>query len=257
MRAACRPCSLKALADLFALDRIHSDIIFRNDDYIAPEKVGQGRGSRAACMWQQERRRRGAVARCTTPDGTLPANAAAAACRCQQCPPPLAGRPPAHPTLAGQGHPAADRGAVQRAARRGCAPGGFFCDTRPHSARAHRPQVGLVLGCVRCWGAAGVARGGCGALFKRFPMQEDTGLAVSDGRSSGTCFAVLQTAMGHPLPVPPRLAELKLHSAPALPAVLPPLPPPVPPAAPLPWTHTARTWRPRALTAETLTLRAT
>ncbi|PSC71176.1 acyl-coenzyme A oxidase peroxisomal [Micractinium conductrix] len=31
--------SLKALADLFALDRIHSDIIFRNDDYIAPEKA--------------------------------------------------------------------------------------------------------------------------------------------------------------------------------------------------------------------------
>ena len=101
-----------------------------------------------------------------------------------------------------------------------------------HILRApHRPQVGLVLGCVRCWGAAGVARGGCGALFKRFPMQEDTGLAVSDGRSSGTCFAVLQTAMGRPLPVPPRLAELKLHSAPALPAVLPPLPPPRPPCS--------------------------
>jgi hypothetical protein len=32
--------SLKALADLFALDRIYNDIIFRNDDYIAPEKVG-------------------------------------------------------------------------------------------------------------------------------------------------------------------------------------------------------------------------
>lgn len=31
--------SLKAMADLFALERIHSDIIFRNDDYIAPEKA--------------------------------------------------------------------------------------------------------------------------------------------------------------------------------------------------------------------------
>ena len=31
--------SLKALADLFALDRIYSDVLFRNDDYIAPEKV--------------------------------------------------------------------------------------------------------------------------------------------------------------------------------------------------------------------------
>ncbi|KAL4859226.1 Acyl-coenzyme A oxidase [Chlorella vulgaris] len=31
--------SLKALADLFALDRIYNDIIFRNDDYIAPEKA--------------------------------------------------------------------------------------------------------------------------------------------------------------------------------------------------------------------------
>jgi acyl-CoA oxidase len=31
--------SLKAMADLFALDKIHSDIIFRNDDYIAPEKA--------------------------------------------------------------------------------------------------------------------------------------------------------------------------------------------------------------------------
>jgi hypothetical protein len=34
------PCrSLKALADLFALDRIYSDTMFRNDDYIAPEKA--------------------------------------------------------------------------------------------------------------------------------------------------------------------------------------------------------------------------
>jgi acyl-CoA oxidase len=34
----CAP-SLKALADLFALDRIYNEIIFRNDDYIAPEKA--------------------------------------------------------------------------------------------------------------------------------------------------------------------------------------------------------------------------
>ncbi|KAK2079868.1 hypothetical protein QBZ16_002263 [Prototheca wickerhamii] len=31
--------SLKALADLFALDRIHADILFRNDDYLSPEKA--------------------------------------------------------------------------------------------------------------------------------------------------------------------------------------------------------------------------
>ena len=31
--------ALKAMADLFALDRIYNDIIFRNDDYIAPEKA--------------------------------------------------------------------------------------------------------------------------------------------------------------------------------------------------------------------------
>ena len=31
--------SLKAMADLFALDRIYNDIVFRNDDYIAPEKA--------------------------------------------------------------------------------------------------------------------------------------------------------------------------------------------------------------------------
>jgi len=31
--------SLKAMADVFALDRIHADIMFRNDDYIAPEKA--------------------------------------------------------------------------------------------------------------------------------------------------------------------------------------------------------------------------
>lgn len=31
--------SLKAMADLFALDRIYGDITFRNDDYIAPEKA--------------------------------------------------------------------------------------------------------------------------------------------------------------------------------------------------------------------------
>ena len=30
------------MADLFALERIHGDILFRNDDYIAPEKVGGG-----------------------------------------------------------------------------------------------------------------------------------------------------------------------------------------------------------------------
>jgi acyl-CoA oxidase len=30
--------SLKAMADLFALDRIHADVLFRNDDYVAPEK---------------------------------------------------------------------------------------------------------------------------------------------------------------------------------------------------------------------------
>ena len=31
--------ALKAMADLFALDRIYNDIVFRNDDYIAPEKA--------------------------------------------------------------------------------------------------------------------------------------------------------------------------------------------------------------------------
>lgn len=31
--------SLKALADLFALDRIQADILFRNDDYLSPEKA--------------------------------------------------------------------------------------------------------------------------------------------------------------------------------------------------------------------------
>lgn len=31
--------SLKAMADLYALDRIYNDILFRNDDYIAPEKA--------------------------------------------------------------------------------------------------------------------------------------------------------------------------------------------------------------------------
>lgn len=31
--------SLKALADLFALSRIHADILFRNDDYLSPEKA--------------------------------------------------------------------------------------------------------------------------------------------------------------------------------------------------------------------------
>jgi acyl-CoA oxidase len=30
--------SLKAMADLFALERIHADVLFRNDDYVAPEK---------------------------------------------------------------------------------------------------------------------------------------------------------------------------------------------------------------------------
>ncbi|KAH7619063.1 hypothetical protein Ndes2526B_g06014 [Nannochloris sp. 'desiccata'] len=46
MLAAVRSCvdpdcrrSLKAMADLFALDRIYNDIAFRNDDYIAPEKA--------------------------------------------------------------------------------------------------------------------------------------------------------------------------------------------------------------------------
>ncbi|KDD75971.1 hypothetical protein H632_c413p1, partial [Helicosporidium sp. ATCC 50920] len=31
--------SLKALADIFALSRVHADVAFRNDDYIAPEKA--------------------------------------------------------------------------------------------------------------------------------------------------------------------------------------------------------------------------
>ncbi|KAL3157409.1 hypothetical protein ABBQ32_011884 [Trebouxia sp. C0010 RCD-2024] len=31
--------SIKAMADLFALQRIHQDILFRNDDYVAPEKA--------------------------------------------------------------------------------------------------------------------------------------------------------------------------------------------------------------------------
>jgi acyl-CoA oxidase len=44
--AAARACAdpdcrkaLKAMADLFALERIHADIVLRNDDYIAPEKA--------------------------------------------------------------------------------------------------------------------------------------------------------------------------------------------------------------------------
>ena len=40
--------ALKALADLFALDRIYNDIVFRNDDYIAPEKVRLGLAGVAA-----------------------------------------------------------------------------------------------------------------------------------------------------------------------------------------------------------------
>ena len=32
------------MADLFALDRIYSDITFRNDDYIAPEKAKASHG---------------------------------------------------------------------------------------------------------------------------------------------------------------------------------------------------------------------
>lgn len=43
---------------------------------------------------------------------------------------------------AGQGHPAADCCAVQRAARGGGAPGGCIRHPRPHPARPHRPQVG-------------------------------------------------------------------------------------------------------------------
>lgn len=31
--------ALKAMVDLFALERIYNDIAFRNDDYIAPEKA--------------------------------------------------------------------------------------------------------------------------------------------------------------------------------------------------------------------------
>lgn len=30
---------MQAMADLFALQRIHQDIMFRNDDYVAPEKA--------------------------------------------------------------------------------------------------------------------------------------------------------------------------------------------------------------------------
>lgn len=30
---------LQAMSDLFALTRIHSDILFRNDDYVAAEKA--------------------------------------------------------------------------------------------------------------------------------------------------------------------------------------------------------------------------
>ncbi len=36
--------SLKAMADLFALDKVYNDITYRNDDYIAPEKVGWSLG---------------------------------------------------------------------------------------------------------------------------------------------------------------------------------------------------------------------
>lgn len=32
-------CAMQAMADLFALQRIHQDIMFRNDDYVAPEKA--------------------------------------------------------------------------------------------------------------------------------------------------------------------------------------------------------------------------
>ena len=32
-------CAVQAMADLFALQRIHQDIMFRNDDYVAPEKA--------------------------------------------------------------------------------------------------------------------------------------------------------------------------------------------------------------------------
>ena len=31
--------AVQAMADLFALQRIHQDIMFRNDDYVAPEKA--------------------------------------------------------------------------------------------------------------------------------------------------------------------------------------------------------------------------
>jgi acyl-CoA oxidase len=33
------PAAVQAIADLFALQRIHQDILFRNDDYVAPEKA--------------------------------------------------------------------------------------------------------------------------------------------------------------------------------------------------------------------------
>ena len=35
----CLMCAMQAMADLFALQRIHQDIMFRNDDYVAPEKA--------------------------------------------------------------------------------------------------------------------------------------------------------------------------------------------------------------------------
>jgi len=33
------PAAVQAIADLFAPQRIHQDILFRNDDYVAPEKA--------------------------------------------------------------------------------------------------------------------------------------------------------------------------------------------------------------------------
>lgn len=47
--------ALKAMAHLFALDRIQADMLFRNDDYVAPEKVSErgGRGGEGAAAGVQ------------------------------------------------------------------------------------------------------------------------------------------------------------------------------------------------------------
>lgn len=47
--AACCRRALKALADLFALRCIEQDVIFRNDEFVAPAKVYAGR-QLAWCM---------------------------------------------------------------------------------------------------------------------------------------------------------------------------------------------------------------